>query len=149
MNKSENKKLNEELLQKWILISAIIKNHRVVREITYLESVFLGILARNYPNYTTLKEIINTTNTLKSQLNRVSKSLLSKNYITKRANAIDHRKLEFALTEEGKLVLKKIHISTLAFVDSIIDIIGKDDAEDLIVIFNKLIMNYQNKKGKK
>ena len=81
MNKSSNEKLNEELLQKWILISAIIKNHRVVRDITYLESVFLGILAKNYPNYTTLKEIINTTNTLKSQLNRVSKSLLSKNYI--------------------------------------------------------------------
>lgn len=148
MNKSENKKLNEELLQKWILISAIIKNHRVVRDITYLESVFLGILARNYPNYTTLKEIINTTNTLKSQLNRVSKSLLSKNYITKRANEDDHRKLEFALTREGELILKKIHTSTLAFVDSIIDIIGKDDAQDLIDIFDKLISNYQDKKGK-
>ncbi len=148
MNKSQNEKLNEELLQKWILISAIIKNHRVVRDITYLESVFLGILAKNYPNYTTLKEIINITNTLKSQLNRVTKSLLSKNYITKRANADDHRKLEFALTREGELMLRKIHASTLTFVDSIIDIIGKDDAEDLINIFNKIIMNYKNKKGK-
>lgn len=134
--------LEEQLLEEWLNLSRLIKNHRIVEDIPYNEAMVLSVLHSIYPNYLDVKVIVEKTKLLKSQVNRTMNALILKGQIQKRVKTNDKRCQEACLSKEGFLVISKTHQNSLAVSRKVISIIGEKNAEKIIEIFQMVEKNF-------
>ncbi len=130
--------LEEQLLKDWIALSRIIKNDRLV-EIPYNEALILSLAFRKDPEFISFRELLSQGRMLKSQLNRSVKTLEKKEWVYRQTNIEDRRCQELKLTEKGKAHIRKIHRDSLEMSGKVMEVLGKEDTEKLIEIFEKII----------
>ncbi len=132
--------MEERLITDWLLISNIIKNNRIINDLPYSEVIIISILKRNKGEMS-FKDLVSTSKILKSQLTRTIKSLEEKKLIKKITSENDKRLKTIYLTKQGSEAYDSFHVKSLELSKEIIDILGSQDTEILINIFEKVINN--------
>lgn len=132
--------MEERLISDWLVISNIIRNNRIINDLPYSEVIIISLLKRNNGEMS-FKDLVITSKNLKSQLTRTIKSLEEKNLIKKITSEKDKRLKTIYLTKEGSELYDVFHLKSLELSKEIIDILGPEDTETLINIFEKVINN--------
>lgn len=132
----------DELLVAWVRLSAMLKNHRITKGLMYNEA---AVMLEAYLRYLdggdgliSVKELLEKTRMLKSQLNRTVNSLEDKGLITKVHCEYDKRMLYIRCVEEKLDVFLSVHEQSLVLANRVVSIIGEDDTAAFIRIVNKL-----------
>lgn len=133
---------SEQLLQSWVKISGILKNTRITKGLMYNEATVMLLLYNRYledgVGHISIKEITQKTKMLKSLVNRTINSL-EKKQLLERCESVGDRRMSYVRCVTDKLnVFLEVHKSSLAVAQSIINIIGKEDAEAFIRIVKKI-----------
>lgn len=134
--------LNEELLTAWLRLSQSISNERIVKDLTYNESLISNILYRNqilYPE-TSLNatDLCKATNILKSQMHCILNNMEKKKLIIRERSTSDKRKIYIQLNPERLKTYEKQHEKILSLVDSIIERLGIQRAQETLNLFNTI-----------
>lgn len=129
--------MKEELIQSWIELTAIIKNNRVTKSISYNEAIVL-----NYAYSAFLKEeglhmqeILKKTKMLKSLCNRTLNQLIEKGFLTRK---MDRNQVVVYFNPNKKEDYLKIHQETFEYLKPIFDILDDQDQKDFIRISHKI-----------
>ena len=134
--------INEELLSAWLRVSTSIINTRVVNELPYNEALVCNVLYRNTleENSTplTATDLCNSTNMLKSQMNRTLNLLESKGIITRQRSETDKRQVHILFNLDEAVSYKKQHERILLILDAIIAQLGVEKTEDVIDTLNNV-----------
>lgn len=137
--------LNERLLGVWLGLSAVLRNDRFTQKISYNEAFVCSLLARRqaqkpeHPRLT-MGDLRGETRMIKSQVNKVVTDLEQKGFVERRRADHDRRVVCVELTEKGRAVYTQEHDRILAFVDRVIDDIGKRDAHRTVKLLGKIIV---------
>ena len=132
----------EQLLQSWVRLSAILKNTRITKGLVYNEAIVMLMVYKKYREdkcgKISLKEIVESTNMLKSLVNRTVNSLVEKGLLLRCEGEGDKRVAYVKCVEEKLDVFLEVHNSSLALANGIIDIIGEEDATTFSRIVEKI-----------
>ena len=138
------KNINEKILSAWLNLSSTICNEKIVSEMSYNESVICGILHQNATKHPekqlTATELCLQTNMQKSQMNRTLNLMEKKGLIFRRRSEKDKRQVFVTMNMENAAIYERQHEKILGFVDSVMEKVGKDRAEEIIQLFT-LITN--------
>lgn len=131
--------MNEKILNAWLNLSTTICNERIVTEMSYNETLICGILHRNAVRYPekrmTATELCVETNMWKSQMNRCLNSLEKKGMIFRKRSEQDKRQVFVSMNMENAGIYEKQHERVLKFVDSVMEKVGKEKADEIIQLF--------------
>lgn len=132
----------EQLLQSWVRLSAILKNTRITKGLVYNEAIVMLMVYKKYREDNcgkiSLKEIVESTNMLKSLVNRTVNSLIEKGLLLRCEGEGDKRVAYVKCVEEKLDVFLEVHNSSLGLANGIIDIIGEEDAATFSRIVEKI-----------
>lgn len=135
-------KLNESLLNAWLRLSTSVINNRVVSELSYNESLVCNVLSKsmmqNPDKKLTATDLCNSTNMLKSQMNRTLNQLEEQSIIRKARSSEDKRKVYIILNQEGLSGFQKQHQKILELIDGIIEKLGNAKTIETIDLFNQI-----------
>lgn len=138
----EKDSLNENLITAWVKLSGIIKNNRITTTLKYNEAIIMFTVYSRYlkdnEGFTSVQDIIKETGMLKSLVNRTLGSLEEKGLIEYSVGESDRRTRFVKCVKEKLDVFLAVHNSSLGVSQSIIDIIGEQDAATFINIVEKL-----------
>ncbi|MBQ9863050.1 MAG: winged helix DNA-binding protein [Lachnospiraceae bacterium] len=116
----------EELLTAWLRLSAVIRNERMVKYLTFREVFILNILTHaDKDSFITATDIIEITGMLKSQVNKVLTDLEEEGFITREKDKTDKRKIHIMITEKGEEIYKKEHDGILNILDKVCEKLGE------------------------
>lgn len=136
--------INEKVLYAWLKLSTTICNEKIVSDMPYNESLICGILhhmALTHPNKKiTATELCERTNIQKSQMNRTLNSMEEKGLICRKRSEEDRRQVFVSINMEKAEVYERQHTKILGFVDTVLEKVGRDKAEEIIQLFT-LISN--------
>lgn len=137
-----DKKMAEELLVAWVNLSCIVKNTRITKGLMYNEAIVMLLIYRRYcedgVGLISIKEITQKTRMLKSLVNRTINSLEEKQLL-ERVEGTGDRRMAYVKCIESKLeTFLQVHNTSLEVAQSIIDIIGEEDAAIFIRIVEKI-----------
>ena len=131
--------INEKVLGAWLKLSTTICNERIVSELPYNETLICGILHRNAVENPdkpiTATELCEKTNIQKSQMNRTLNSMEEKGLIIRKRSAKDKRQVFVSMNMENAAVYEKQHKKVLDIVDTVLERVGKEKAEEIIQLF--------------
>ena len=131
--------INEKVLGAWLNLSTTICNERIVSELPYNETLICGILHRNAVENPdkpiTATELCEKTNIQKSQMNRTLNSMEEKGLIIRKRSAKDKRQVFVSMNMENAAVYEKQHKKVLDIVDTVLEKVGKEKAEEIIQLF--------------
>ena len=131
--------VNEKVLGAWLKLSTTICNERIVSELPYNETLICGILHRNAVENPdkpiTATELCEKTNIQKSQMNRTLNSMEEKGLIIRKRSAKDKRQVFVSMNMENAAVYEKQHKKVLDIVDTVLEKVGKEKAEEIIQLF--------------
>ena len=137
--------MEERLVTDWLLISSIIRNNRIINDLPYREAIIISLLKRNNGELS-FKDLTIKSKILKSQLNKTLNNLEKKQFIVKKINENDHRSKIIYLTKEGIKEYGSFHPKAIQLGKEIIKILGNEKAEDLALIFEKIIKEQEKLK---
>ena len=136
--------INEKVLSAWLKLSTTICNERIVSELPFNESLICGILHRNAmedpEKKITATELCERTNIQKSQMNRTLNSMEEKGLIFRKRSEKDKRQVFVSMNMENAKVYEQQHQNVLRFVDTLLEKVGKEKAEEIVQLFT-LISN--------
>lgn len=136
--------INEKVLNAWLKLSTTICNERIVSELPFNESFICGILHHNalaHPErQITATELCEKTNMQKSQMNRTLNSMEEKGLIFRKRSEKDKRQVFVSINMENAGVYERQHKSVLEFVDTVLEKVGREKAEEIVRLFT-LISN--------
>ena len=134
--------LQNNLILSWVKLSGIIKNNRITTGLKYNEAIVMLILYSSYlkdgVGLVSVQDIIKETGMLKSLVNRTLGNLEQKGLIEYSIGTSDRRTRMVKCVKEQLDVFLSVHNSSLGVSQSIIDIIGEQDAATFINIVDKL-----------
>lgn len=134
--------LQNNLILSWVKLSGIIKNNRITTGLKYNEAIVMLILYSSYlkdgVGLVSVQDIIKETGMLKSLVNRTLGNLEQKGLIEYSIGTSDRRTRMVKCVKEKLDVFLSVHNSSLGVSQSIIDIIGEQDAATFINIVDKL-----------
>lgn len=134
-----NKETCEELLSTWLTISAILRNERIVKILTFREVCICNMLTHEGKDCDiTATDITERTGMLKSQANKVLNDMESKGLIMKVRNESDKRKINIFITKKGRDIYKKEHEGILHILDQVCTSIGQEKITAFIKDLNDL-----------
>ncbi|MDE6407808.1 MAG: hypothetical protein K2K48_07700 [Anaeroplasmataceae bacterium] len=129
--------MKEELIQSWIELTAIIKNNRVTKKVSYNEAIIL-----NYAYHAYLKdeglymqEIIKKTKMLKSLCNRTIHLLIEKDFLRRE---LDGNQVVVYLNPDKVQDYLEIHKETFTYLEPIFEVLDEKDQQDFIRISQKI-----------
>ena len=132
-------KNNEKILNAWLKLSTTICNERIVSELPYNETMICSILHHNASEdpekKITATDLCEKMNMQKSQMNRTLNTMEQKGLIFRKRSEKDKRQVFVTMNMEKAGIYKKKHEKILKFVDSIMEKVGKDKAEEIIQMF--------------
>lgn len=133
--------MDEELLEAWIRVSTAIRNDKIVSELTYNESIvcnfILSSLRMNGCGLTAT-QLCQETQIQKSQMNRILNALEKKDLIRRERSAADKRKVMVTINESKMDSFNAQHEKVLNLINSLIDDVGEQRAQELIEALNDL-----------
>ena len=136
--------INEKVLSAWLKLSTTICNERFVSELPFNESFICGILHRNAVEHPekqmTATELCEKTNMRKSLMNRTLNSMEEKGLIFRKRSEKDKRQVFVSMNMENAEVYERQHKNVLSVVDTMLEKVGKEKAEEIIQLFT-LISN--------
>ena len=136
--------INEKVLNAWLKLSTTICNERFVSELPFNESFICGILHRNAVEHPekpmTATELCEKTNMKKSLMNRTLNSMEEKGLIFRKRSEKDKRQVFVSMNMENAEVYERQHKNVLSVVDTMLEKVGKEKAEEIIQLFT-LISN--------
>ena len=116
----------ENLLTAWLKLSAVVRNERMVKYLSFREVFILNILAHNEKDdFITATDIIEKTGMLKSQVNKVLTDLEEEGYITREKDSVDKRRIRLAITKRGEEIYQKEHEGILTILNKVCDELGE------------------------
>ena len=119
--------LSEQILDSWLKMSAILKNERLVKALTFQEVFVCNILTANRKKgqRTTASDIASITGMLKSQVNKVLVTMEKKELITRTRATEDQRVIWIEITKAGVAKYKEEHSRVLGIMESLVDSMGE------------------------
>lgn len=134
----------EEVLNAWLKLSTSICNERIVPDMPYNETLICRILYRNQEEHPekqiTATDLCNETHMLKSLMNRTLNCMEEKGLIFRHRSEKDRRQVLVSLNMEMVHIYERQHQKILDFVDTLLDKLGREKADEIIRIFT-LISN--------
>ena len=131
--------INEKVLSAWLKLSTTICNERISSELPYNESLICGILHRNAvenpEKQMTATELCEQTNIQKSQMNRTLNSMEEKGLIDRIRSKKDKRQVFVKINMENAEVYENQHKKVLDIVDTVLEKVGKEKAEEIAQLF--------------
>lgn len=130
--------MNERLLAAWLRLSTSIVNSRVVPDMTYNESLVCNILynqSRHSAEKLTATHLCTMTGMLKSQMNRTLNSLEARGIVMRERSMQDKRQVFVSLNPENCTEYIAQHNKILYAIDSMIERIGAERAQQAIELF--------------
>lgn len=131
--------INEKVLEAWLKLSTAICNERIVSELPYNESLVCGILHVNAIEHPeekiTATDLCEKTNMQKSLMNRTLNSLEEKGLIFRKRSEKDKRQVYVSMNMENAGIYERQHKKILEFVDTVLEKVGKEKAEEIIQLF--------------
>lgn len=133
--------LQENLVLAWIKITGILKNNRITKDLSYNEAI---IMLFTYNKYRLIgkginfKELVSSTNMMKSLVNRTVNSLKEKGLVTVSTDESDKRLCVISIVEDKLDVFLAVHTQSLALSQKVISIIGEDDTRTFLGIVEKI-----------
>ena len=131
--------INEKVLSAWLKLSTTICNERISSELPYNESLICGILHRNAvenpEKQMTATELCEQTNIQKSQMNRTLNSMEEKGLIDRIRSKKDKRQVFVKINMENAEVYQNQHKKVLDIVDTVLEKVGKEKAEEIVQLF--------------
>ena len=131
--------INEKVLNAWLKLSTTICNERISSELPYNESLICGILHRNAvenpEKQMTATELCEQTNIQKSQMNRTLNSMEEKGLIARIRSKKDKRQVFVKINMENAEVYENQHKKVLDIVDTVLEKVGKEKAEEIVQLF--------------
>lgn len=137
-----SKERNEQLLDAWLRLSISINNARLVSELPYNEALICNILYRNQlqnpEKKLTATDLCSETRMQKSQMNRTLNSMEEKNLIIRKRSGKDKRQVFVLLNMNQTEIYEKQHKKVLKIVDTLIEKIGTEKAEQTLELFTMI-----------
>lgn len=134
--------LDEELLEAWVRLTAILKNTRIPQGMQYNEATVMLIAYKRYEKdgegLVSFQELINETKMLKSLVNRTVDSLKKKGFLEKCAGETDKRTVFVRPLKENLQAFLSVHKHSLELAGEVISVIGEEDAQAFIRIAQKI-----------
>ena len=131
--------INEKVLSAWLKLSTTICNERLSSELPYNESLICRILHRNAvenpEKQITATELCEQTNIQKSQMNRTLNSMEEKGLISRIRSKKDKRQVFVTINMENAEVYENQHRKVLDIVDTVLEKVGKEKAEEIVQLF--------------
>lgn len=131
---------NEQLLDAWLKLSTTIVNNRFVSELSFNESLVCNILYKNLKENNSKKitatQLCNTTNILKSQMNRILNQLEAQNIIVRERSTEDKRLVYVSMNPEHIEKYEIQHANILKIVDLVIARLGSENTDQMISNLN-------------
>ena len=131
--------INEKVLSAWLKLSTTICTERISSELPYNESLICGILHRNAvenpEKQMTATELCEQTNIQKSQMNRTLNSMEEKGLIDRIRSKKDKRQVFVKINMENAEVYENQHKKVLDIVDTVLEKVGKEKAEEIVQLF--------------
>ena len=135
--------LRERLLNAWIGLNGYLKDSRVTQAMTYNEAVTMKLVLDQYRQdgvgRTPVQAILRKTRMLKSQVNRTVNALCRQGYLTKEKGGEDARALFARPVPERLADFLAVHARSLQMAQTIIDVIGAEDAAQFVRICQRLL----------
>lgn len=135
--------IRERLLSAWIGINGYFKDSRMTQKLTYNEAVVMKLVYDQYrtdgQGRTPIQLILKRTNMLKSLVNRTIDSLCNQGYLVKERDGMDARALYVLPVPQRLADFLPIHQHSLEMVQTVIDTIGTEDAEQFVRICEKFL----------
>lgn len=131
---NERMELSEDLLEGWLRMSMTIWNERLVKAMTYNESMVCNLL---YKKYKTDGEPLTATylceklQIRKPQMNVILNRLEKDGMIMRSRSQNDKRNVEIVLTEKGVPVYEKAHAEILRLPEALIARMGEQKSRIL------------------
>ncbi len=134
--------LREQVLEAWVGMTATIKNNRMTAGLTYNEAIVLmymyGAYRKDGVGEMPVKDLVAKTRMLKSLVNRTVDGLEEQGFVTKSKGAKDARTVVVRLEPARLRDFMEVHENSLKIVDTIIEIIGEEDATTFVRIYEKI-----------
>ena len=138
----EQEGLQERMLTAWIGLNGMLKDSRMTHGLTYNEAIVMKLVYDRYKadgvGRTAVRHIVRETRMLKSQVNRTVDSLCVQGFLRKERDAADARNLFVLPCPERVEDFLAVHRRSLQMVQRVIDVIGQEDAQIFVRIYEKL-----------
>lgn len=138
----ENRKLEDELIDAWVLLTSTLKNTRLTNGMIYNEAIIMLFAYRKYrtdgEEAISFREIADKTKMAKSLVNRTIDALVGKNLLERVAGQ-DRRTTYVRPVAKNLSVFLNVHRQSLALAHTIVDIIGEEDAEAFVRLSQKIV----------
>lgn len=130
---------NEAVLNAWLKLSTSVCNERIVPDMPYNESLICNLLYRAQKEQPervlTATDLCNETHILKSLMNRTLNHMEEKGLIKRVRSEKDRRQVYVHLNPEKVGIYEEQHKKILDFVDSLMERIGWERADEIIRLF--------------
>lgn len=134
--------LEEELLAAWVGLCGLLKASRITRSLSYNEAIVMRLVYVRYRQdgvgLTPVSEIVRQTNMLKSLVNRTVSGLCRQGYLLAERGSRDARTLFVRPVPEKLPDFLAVHTRSLGLARQIIDLVGKEDAESVVRVYQKI-----------
>ncbi len=123
--------MSEALLEGWLAMSLAISNERLVKAMTYNESMVCGFLYRQRKEGgepLTATELCEHLSMKKSQMNLILNRLESQGLIKRERSSQDKRQVYLFLTDQGVPFYEKAHSEILRLPRGVIERMGQEKA---------------------
>ena len=134
--------MNEALLSAWLRLSRAICNDRIVSEMPLNESLLCNAIYRSLredpARPITATWLCSELKMQKSLMNRTLTSLEEKEIISRTRADDDKRNVYIYLNQEHAAIYEGQHERILKLVDTLLDKMGWDKAEDILKIFHMI-----------
>ena len=141
-NNTTEKNLSEALLGAWLHISTSINNSRIVKTLSYNESLICNYLYRNQlekdAEQMTATKLCERTKILKSQMNRTLNQLEVKGMIQRERSAKDKRVIYIRLNSEAIKDYEQQHETIMEILKRIIAELGLQRTKETIATLEKV-----------
>lgn len=138
--------LQEQLLDAWLKLSAVVSNDRLVSGFSFNEAFVLNLLYKQHISGTekklTATALCRQTRILKSQMNAILNSLERKGMILRKRSQTDKRQLEIEVKPEYGDAFIQCHENSLKLVERLLDQIGKEEGSRAVEVLNRLAAGF-------
>lgn len=127
-----------KLIRSWVSLSAMLKNSRFTKELSYNEAIIMLLLYEAADMPVSIKEITANTHMLKSQVNRTINALEEQGLLERCTGQGDRRVCYVRLKKDKLELFLQVHNRSMEIARQISDIIGPEDTENFIRIADKM-----------
>lgn len=127
--------INEQILNQWLELSALINNDRLVTDLTFNEAHVCNLLWRQskcQPDYLTPTELCAKTGMIKSLMNRTLNLLEQKDLITRIRPQENRRVVQVRFNEQQLDYFLKEHNHSISIIDSLVQYWGEEKSEQIL-----------------